>query len=138
MTPHMLAEIRRWLGSLPSVPGEVSAVETLNMGSGRLTPASGLTSRGYVRHNYSYYGATISSPGCQSRRLTGSWGAPSAPRGGAGSAVCVARLFRSAGSRAGEVRNAPPSGRRGPTRGAHRRRGLGFSPDGLSDAGPPP
>src|SRR5712664_965239 len=52
MTPHVLGEIRRWLGSIPSASRESSAVKTLNMDSVRLTPAAGLTSRNYVRHNY--------------------------------------------------------------------------------------
>src|SRR6266849_2836784 len=135
MTPHVLVEIRRSLGALPSAPREVSVVETVKMGSIRLVPASGLTSRRHVRHNYIYYGTTISPPGCQSRRLTRARHAPSSPRGRPGSAVCVARLFRSAGSRAGEVRNAPSGGRRGQTRGANGRRVWDLSPDVLSDAG---
>src|SRR5712691_4015132 len=135
MTPHMLGEIRRRLGTLPSTPREASAVETGKIRLIRLAPASGLTVRRHVRHNYIYYVTTISPPGCQSRRLTRARHAPSSPRGRPGSAVCVARLFRSAGSRAGEVRNAPSGGRRGHSRGANGRRVWGLSPDVLSDAG---
>src|SRR3989442_1717954 len=121
MTPHVLGEIRRWLGSLLSAAREENAVPGSNMDVARLTPTVGLTSRRYVRHNYTYYGSTIAPPGCQSRRLPRAWRAPSSSPGRPGFAVRVARLFRSAGSRAGQVRDAPPGGRRGPTRGANRR-----------------
>src|SRR3989442_2301856 len=108
---------------------------SLIMGSRRLRPASLLTSRVNMRHNYIDHGSTIGPPRCQSRRLARPRRASSSPPGRPGSAVCLARLFRSAGSRAGEVRNAPPGGRRGRTRSANGRRVWGLSPDVLSDAG---
>jgi len=135
MTPHMLGKIRRLLGSLLSAAREGNTGQTINMGSVRQRPTQGLTSRRLWRHNYIYYDATITPPGCQSRRLTRARRAPSTPRGRPGSVVCVARLFRSPGSRAGEVRNAPPGRRRGPTRGANSRRVWVLAPDVLSDAG---
>ena len=135
MTPHMLSEIRRLHGAPPEAAREAAALCAVNMGLRRLTLASGLTPRRYLRHNYTYHGCTITPPGCQSRRLTGARRAPSSPRGRPGSAVCVARVFRSAGSRAGEVRNAPSGGRRGPTGGAHGRRLWVLASDVLSDAG---
>src|SRR5712672_701968 len=69
-----------------------------------------------------------------SRRLARPRCASSSSRGRPGPTVRRARLFRSAGSRAGEIRNAPSGGRRGRPGGAHGRRVWGLAPDVLSDA----
>src|SRR5207248_7405804 len=132
MTPHTLDEIRR---GLECVPNAAHAVECVDMDSRWLIPKTRLIYRCHVRHNYNYYGSTIASPRCQSRRLARPRRPPSSPADRPGSAVCLARVFRSAGSRPGEVRNAPPGGRRGPTGGANGRRVWGLAPDVLSDAG---
>src|SRR5216684_4465615 len=135
MTPHLSREICRWSGQDPRRWSRLSAETRLNMGLRWETPSPRLTTRRDMRHNYTYHGFPIIPTRCQSRRLARPRRAPSASSGRPGPAVRVARLFRSAGSRAGEVRNAPPGGRRGHTRGANGRRVWGLSPDVLSDAG---
>src|SRR2546425_67077 len=135
MTPHLLGEIRRWRGQGPRRCRRENAEKRLNMGRQWGTPSPRLTTRPDRRDNYTYYGFPIIPTRGQSRGLARPRRAPSASPGRPGPAVRLARLFRSAGSRAGEVRNAPPGGRRGPTRGANGRRVWVLAPDVLSDAG---
>src|SRR2546428_2811707 len=134
MTPHVLEDIRRLFGRRPSPCHWTSTVVCLNMGVRWEALVDRLTVRSDVRHNFIYYGFPIIPTRCQSRRLARPRHAASSSPSRPGPAVRLARLFRSAGSRAGEVRNAPSGGRRGRPRGAHGRRLWGLAPDVLSDA----
>src|SRR5262245_39074617 len=79
---------------------------TRNIATGRLDLSE------HMRHNYRYDGRSFIPARCQSRRVARAGHVASASRDGARPAVWLARVFRSARCRAGEIRNAP-AGRRG-------------------------
>src|ERR1700687_3009635 len=139
MTPRMLGEIRRLCrsrgGTAPTASATLRPMRIVNTSAAPLTRDARLTTRRGMRHNYIYYGNPTKPPRCQALRSAPPRHAPSSPSVGARSAVRVPRLLRFTGFVAGEVRNAPPSGRRGGACGADGRRVWLLAPDVLSDAG---
>ena len=132
---HVLIEIRRGrVGSEESHRRDPCLSAHRNIVVLAVLWAARLTVAYVMRHNYNYYGSTT-SPRCQGRGLACPRRAPSPARDGARPPLRVARLLRSPGSRAGEVRNAAPGGRGGPARRAHGRRVRRLAADVLSDAG---
>ena len=136
ITPHMSDKLRRSVGRCLGMASTRDANRGLHKRLYiELARSEALTVPEEMRHNYIDDDDSSSPAPCQSRDLARARRAASPPRRGPRPAVWVARVFRCARSRAGEIRNAPAGRRRPPADHPDGRRVRLFSADVLSGAG---